>query len=388
MGKVLIIMIVLITAIFVTITLTVQERAEKVPETIEENLNELRAKDLGAYALNYAIKQYRDDVVIKSQIPLVDSLTSLNTYSLPISNFIVLEGEGTINSIQYAFVDLDDTNQKEYLHIETVVTFSTSYPNTSEVILTVDARPLNEEGHWGFDEGSGSTADDDNPNDNNGTLVNTDTTTVWVDGQVDGAIHLDGTNDRVDLESGVSSTYDDQMTVCCWAKMDPSFLDWGTLIAEQTNEGVWPICWTLRARVFDIWFFKTVKYAFDIVASSGVKEVKIEKNNWQMDIYAWHFIVGSYDGTYSETQAEIAIQIYDEDYKATKIVDKWSRRDSTNVVTIGGRETNVWWFGAFTCIDATLDEVRLFSSVLSQAEIDDIFTGNFPETNNIIYWKE
>ncbi len=389
MGKILIILVVLFTVIFVAITLTIQDKTIKGTETISENLDELRAKDLGSYALNYAIKQYQEDDVTKSQIPLVDIGDTTSTYTLPLNNFTVLSGEGTINSIDYSFVDLDSTNQKDHLRMVTVVTFGDSDPHVSEAILTLQGGIPGEQGYWPFDETSGLGVDDANPNDHNGTLVNVDTTTVWDTGMVGGGVHLDGFNDRIDLEPGVQTTYDDQMTVCCWAKVDPSFLDWGNLICEQTTQSGWPIVWTLRARVFDIWFFRTIKYAFDIVAESGVEEVSIEKNGWQMDIYDWHFIVGTYDGSYSETHAEITIQIYDEGFYESKIVDKWSRRDSTNIVSIGGRETNWWFFGMFTCIDATLDEMRLYSTVLSQQEIDDLFTGNISiETGNIIYWKE
>jgi len=390
MGKILIILIALFTVVFVGITLSIQDKTSSGTETLGEKLNELRGKDLGAFALNHAMRQYRNGTVTTSQIPLIavgDTTTA--PYSLPTTNFVVLDGDGVINSIEYSFID--SAGIKEYLRLETIVTFDNSDPRTSEAIFAVTSgRHPNEEGYWPFDEGFGVDADDDNPNDHDATLVNVDTTSVWAPGH-DGsgsAIHIDGTNDRVDLEPGVQVTYDDEMTVCCWAKLDPSFLDWGNLICEQTTSSGWPIVWTLRARVFDIWFFRTCKYAFDIVSDSGVEEVSIEKNSWQMDIYAWHFIVGSYDGTYSETEAEISVQIYDEGFRETKIVDKWSRRDSTNIVSIGGRETNVWWFGMFTCIDATLDEMRMYSAALSQDEIDDIYTGNFEESNNIIYWRE
>ncbi len=380
MGKAVLIGALIIIAIFAGILITVHKHTEKMPEIASENLAIMQAKHLGAYALNYGIKNKPDT----SLIPLAPSY-----YPPTFSPFDVLDG--SIDYIKYSAFDSD----KDTIRIVANVSYGTNH-HQSEAILAsisiIDLHPEEQVGCWNFDEGSGTTVADGSDSGNDGTLGGGDLAPDWTTDTAygEGALNFDGNNDRVDLESGVSSTYDDVLTITCWAKMDPSFLDWGVLVAEQTNESGWPVCWSLRARVFDIFIFKTVKYAFDIVASSGVKEVAIEKNNWEMDIYAWHFIVATYDGTYSETQAEISIQIYDEGYKATKIVDKWSRRDSTNTVSIGGRETNVPWFGPFTCIDATLDEVGLYDEILTNDVINQLyqFNGLKKTKTKIIYWQE
>ena len=51
-------------------------------------------------------------------------------------------------------------------------------------------------GHWRFDEGSGTIANDSSGNGNNGTLVAGPT---WVNGRFGGALEFDGADDRVDL---------------------------------------------------------------------------------------------------------------------------------------------------------------------------------------------
>ena len=154
MGKLLIILVVLFTVIFVAITLTIQDKTIKGTETISANLDELRAKDLGAYALNYAIRQFKENIVTKSQVPLVDIGDTTSTYTLPLNNFIVLSGEGSINSVDYSFVDLDSTNQKDNLRIVTVVTFGDSDPHISETILALEGGIPGEQAYWPFDETS------------------------------------------------------------------------------------------------------------------------------------------------------------------------------------------------------------------------------------------
>ena len=50
-------------------------------------------------------------------------------------------------------------------------------------------------GYWSFDTQDGSQAVDSSGNAMHGTLVNVDTSTAFVDGKVNQAIHLDGVDD-------------------------------------------------------------------------------------------------------------------------------------------------------------------------------------------------
>ncbi|MEA3476302.1 MAG: hypothetical protein U9R23_07680 [Candidatus Cloacimonadota bacterium] len=86
MGKVLIIIVLLLTAIFAAITLSVQHRAEKAPEMLSQGYG---LRNVGTYALRYAIKQIK-----------AGSITSDITTSF--DDFIVLT-DGRINSIKYDF---------------------------------------------------------------------------------------------------------------------------------------------------------------------------------------------------------------------------------------------------------------------------------------------
>ncbi len=379
MGKTVLILIVVVTAIFATITLTIQKRTGDIPETLQEDIDEIHAKDLGGYALNYGIRQFNQGAVNPN--PSYTQLFDGQDYP----NFNVMNG--SINSISYDFIDQD--SQDDSLKIEAVVVYGSVVDTSVAIISNVLDSFDSEIGDWSMNDGNGVHISDGNENGNDGTLINAAPGQAWTSGRFgSAAINLDGWNDRIDLSGDVTSQYNEIMTVACWAKLDPSFLDWGTLVAEQTTSSGYPVVWTLRTRLFDIWIFQYVKYAFDVMTSGGIEEVSISKSNWQMDVYEWHFIVGVYDGTYSSTHAEITIHIYDEGYSESKIIPKWTSRDSTNVVSIGGRETNLSFFGPFTCIDGTIDEVKIFDHKLTNQELNNLYIYNGDPTTGIIYWKE
>lgn len=374
MGKVLLILVVLITAIFATLSLTMRQSTSEYVDSMNTNIDNLKAKEISNYVLDYAIRQIDNGTVSRnSDIPFIGN----GKYNLNVANFTVLSA--TVDSIYYSCIDVDTAEaNKDTILIRVIVSHGGTTWASEAILGSASSTQSEAEGFWDMDSGGGgSTIHDGSGNGYDGHLVNTDTTSCWVAGYNGMGLNLDGSNDRVDIDAGMASTYDDQMTVASWCKMDHSFLDWGTIAAEQTQAAGYPIVWTLRSRLLDLWFYKSLKYAFDIVTSSTIEEVSISKNNWQMDVYDWHFIVGSYDGEYSETKAEIKIHIYDEGFENSKIVDKWANHADNNAVSLGGWPTSISWFGAFTCIDATVDEIRILDGIYDPSQLTDIMNDTF-----------
>ncbi|MDA3813058.1 MAG: hypothetical protein PF570_02270 [Candidatus Cloacimonetes bacterium] len=97
MGKLLIVAILVIGAIFVLIILSVQDKTDEVPELASSNLAELQAKALCREALIYGMRNINNGTV-----PLTTG-TNTQTYT----NFEVMEG--TIDSIQYTINTSNDT---------------------------------------------------------------------------------------------------------------------------------------------------------------------------------------------------------------------------------------------------------------------------------------
>lgn len=385
MGKILLIMVILVTVIFATITITMRQSTSQYVDSIVSNLDDLRAKEISNFALDYAIRQIDLGNVSKSSIPFISN----GYYNLNVSNFDVLSA--TIDSIKYSCIDINTADtQRDTILIRVHVTHGNrSWASEAIIGAAGGGGFASGKGFWDMEAGSGTAVNDNSGNGYNGQLVNANTSTAWATGKNGYGINLDGTNDRIDIDPGFASTYDDQMTVAAWVKLDHSFLDWGIIAAEQTQASGWPVVWTLRSRLIDLWIYKEVKFAFNVQTASTIEEVSITKNGWQMDTYAWHYVVGSYDGTYSNTQAEIKIHILDEGFSNSKIIPKWSGRAGTNDVSIGGRQTNHWFFGLFACLDATLDEVRILDGVYDVTELADFQNNLLPPTaDKILRIKE
>src|SRR3989344_8348343 len=85
-------------------------------------------------------------------------------------------------------------------------------------------------GHWEFEDGSGSMAEDSSPNNNDGTMVNMDDND-WVGGKIGEALEFDGSNDHVRLpdikdRSGGTITF--------WLKPRATFNS-----STVTTQGIW-----------------------------------------------------------------------------------------------------------------------------------------------------
>ncbi|KQC04568.1 MAG: hypothetical protein APR54_08770 [Candidatus Cloacimonas sp. SDB] len=94
MGKIVIIMVMVITAILGTIMFTVNQRSEKIPEILASNY-----QDLGSYALQYAIQQVSSG-----------NITSSTTIEYSADNtFEVMDG--TINSLTYIITSVEEDGE-------------------------------------------------------------------------------------------------------------------------------------------------------------------------------------------------------------------------------------------------------------------------------------
>ena len=391
MGKMLVIMIIMVVVIFGTIAMNVQSRTVQVAEALNEPLDKIKAKNIGTYALKYAIQLYDDGAISNLNIPA----PLCNFGDPPFIEYEDLETYnimgGSIDHIYYSFVDLDSYSTKDSLLIKVEVSHGTIEGYECEVIVKITSGTLpSEVGNWSFNEGTGTDAEDSSVNDNDGSLINVDEGTVWTGGAFGSAIHLDGENDRVDLEPGVSTAYGDVLTIAGWVKLDHSFWGDGNMIMEQTNTVDGPIIWSLCAKK-STYGVDRATYVLKVNTRAGMEKVQIHKFGWEMDIYGWNFVVGSYDGTYSETQAKITLQVLhgeNESFEETRIIDKWSQRDSTNVVSIGGGNFSMRRFEAQECINAAIDEVKLFNSILTPQQISLLYNNNAVNVSKIIYWSD
>ena len=124
MGKLLIIILLMLTAVFATIAVSIQSKSVDIPDLISSNISEIKAKGLSNEALMYSIRQLN-----------VGNLSVSETgVSQTFSNFNVLDG--TIDSIKYVMVGSGDT-----LKITSYVTANvngkrTQYQSSAEILYT------------------------------------------------------------------------------------------------------------------------------------------------------------------------------------------------------------------------------------------------------------
>ena len=79
-------------------------------------------------------------------------------------------------------------------------------------------------GHWTFDEGSGTTANDASGLGNNGTLLNMNSVTDWVSGKLGGALRFNGSNASVSIPHSSSINFgaaSDTYSMALWFKAYP-----------------------------------------------------------------------------------------------------------------------------------------------------------------------
>ncbi|MBW2421026.1 MAG: hypothetical protein JRH19_20970, partial [Deltaproteobacteria bacterium] len=102
-----------------------------------------------------------------------------------------------------------------------VVTSWTSSVPGDWIAAGVSIKPAAEDAHWQLDETSGTTADDV-LGSNDGTLVNMDPGTDWVDGKLGGGLDFDGDDDYVDIgsDSGIDDIFAGGGTVSAWINAD------------------------------------------------------------------------------------------------------------------------------------------------------------------------
>lgn len=97
MGRLLVIIIILVTAVFATISISINTRETEAPELVSSSLSNIKAKNLSNEGLHYAIKQLVQGNVVPGQSDI----------TLNYNNFNVLDG--TIDSIKYVMNSTVDT---------------------------------------------------------------------------------------------------------------------------------------------------------------------------------------------------------------------------------------------------------------------------------------
>ena len=216
-------------------------------------------------------------------------------------------------------------------------------------------------GLWPFDEGAGTFTTDLSPSGADGTLVGP----VWQSDTVDGSdfsLDFDGVDDRVDV--GVIDIVGNEMSLAAWFRVDDFDVLDGRLISKARD-------------VFDAdhyWMLSTLQQggAFRLrfrLMAGGATNTLIATDG-DLVIGEWIHVAAVYDG------AEMRL------YKDGVLVGSRPKSGAIDMnpavaVAIGNQP-----FGAGTRpFDGSIDDVRVYDRVLSEAEITQLSTPWFPDCN-------
>ncbi len=99
MGKLLIIILLMVTAVFATILVSVQNKSGDVADLLSANMSEIKARSLSNEALMYSIKKLNEGSLSVGGSELTQTFSEFNVL------------DGTIDSIKYVMVGTGDTLQ-------------------------------------------------------------------------------------------------------------------------------------------------------------------------------------------------------------------------------------------------------------------------------------
>ncbi len=206
-------------------------------------------------------------------------------------------------------------------------------------------------GLWRFNKGSGTVAEDESGNNNDGTLINM-SGGGWVSGKSGGyALDFDGTDDYVNCGSDSSLNPTDSITIAAWIKLDGSYECDNTIVSKGYATDAGEIYWlVIRAtsphRLMFSWGDGTTR---DWLHST----TGISSNEW-------HHVAATFDS------GEVKIYI-DGELDASKTSSVTSIQQQAYDTQIG----KYWTTGHY--FDGTIEDVRMYNYVLNEDVIRNYY---------------
>lgn len=222
----------------------------------------------------------------------------------------------------------------------------------SSVVFSDVSMPPGAVAHWMFDDELGSTALD-SMGSYNGSLVSG---TTWGDGLISGALLFNGQN-----QTRLTADAPDNMaefTACAW--VNPNSL---------TNAGSDSLIYILEKN-YSLRFNNEGSVSFTIPSTSSYPSVKSSIN---IAVNTWQHICGVYHGV--GTAPEIYIDGENKSIDGNAGSGSQAN-DDYRPLYLGGQSNQ--WGGNF---DGKLDDVIIYSHVLSAAEIQDIYSASTDDTS-------
>lgn len=239
------------------------------------------------------------------------------------------------------------------------VTGATGAGNYASNPLTVNFDPLNQFlATWlPFEEGSGTTTADVTGNGNNGTLLNT-APSIWTAGYAGNALTFDGANDYVAINNSLGASF----TIACWVKSTQTFA-----VTDPTYNGTGIIWADVGGAANDFILGGTRsaggtnRLSFFVggseVTFSGAQEISTGQ---------WTHLAVTRDGISG------AVNLYVNGILDGGGTGGTAVLNANPLISIGGNTLDGHYY------NGTIDDVRFYSRVLTQAEIATLLSTTSP----------
>ena len=198
-----------------------------------------------------------------------------------------------------------------------------------------------------FEEGSGSTVNDNSGNNNHGTITGATYTTNSKFGNY--ALSFDGLNDYVTIHDDSTLDITDELTLEAWI-YPTAITDYDSIITKASDTSSPP--WTYYALGFDA-DTEMIRCRIFTGTSYKVMSSVLSPNNW------YHVV-----GTYSSSTNELSI--YLNGVLQNSITASGQIATNNKDVLIGGFE-----YGTDESFNGYIDDVRIYNKALSSQEVKD-----------------
>ncbi len=215
---------------------------------------------------------------------------------------------------------------------------------------------------WKFDEAKDGNVVDSSGNNLHGKLIGD--AKIISDPERGNVLCLDGDGDYVDCGNDTAFDITDQITVAVWIKVNELGRDGVAIVTK--GDSVWSLrsSWELPRAIlkFGCTFVGEKAWLFGSKVSGQTVEETMDVNDGK-----WHHVAGLYDGTEIRLYVDGVLDNFQEASGLIHI--------SKFPVLIGksenAEETKRYWNGL-------IDDVRIYSYALSEAEIKALYAGKEP----------
>jgi regulation of enolase protein 1 (concanavalin A-like superfamily) len=215
-------------------------------------------------------------------------------------------------------------------------------------------------GFWNLNEGTGISAADTSGSGNNGTLINSPT---WIAGQSGNALNFASGGHGYVSASGaetLADLYTHGMTVAAWIKpRSGGGGNGGRIIDKDNNNGGW---------YFSMNGATGVKLAIDTFSTSSPSRPSTSS----IKLNVWQHVAATWDGSTSGSNIHIYINGVLADGTAANGAGT-VESDADTPFAIGNRSVDT-----ARPFDGGIDEVRVYTGVLTAAEIQALASGTTP----------